>query len=179
MAEPVQHSHWVHRGLYVLLALALLFVRMLPIGSPAGNWPGPDVLLCLTMAWVLRRPDYVPAMLIGVVILLEDLILMRPPGLWAALVVVGAEFLRTRAALTRELAFMVEWVLVAAVMVALLLGYRLVFAVAMMPQPAFGFSMVQIVGSILIYPLIVVASRLAFGVRKPATGEVDALGRRL
>ena len=35
--------------------------------------------------------------------LVEDLILMRPPGLWTALVVMASEFIRSRVALTREL----------------------------------------------------------------------------
>jgi hypothetical protein len=44
--------------------------------------------------------------------LVEDLVLLRPPGLWTALVVLATEFMRSRAALTRELNFVVEWLLV-------------------------------------------------------------------
>jgi rod shape-determining protein MreD len=161
------------------LALVLLFLRLLPLGSVAGGWPGPDILLCLIFAWAVRRPDYLPVLLIALVLLAEDLILMRPPGLWAALVVLGVEFIRNRVALTRELAFAAEWLLVAALMVGLLLAYRLVFAIVLLPQPAFGFAMVQTLWSILCYPLVVAASRFAFDLRKPAMGEVDAYGRRL
>jgi rod shape-determining protein MreD len=49
----------------------------------------------------------------------------------------------------------------------------------MLPQISLGQAMIQLIASILCYPLVVGASRLAFGVRKPATGEVDAYGRRL
>jgi rod shape-determining protein MreD len=179
MAEGVPASVWAHRGLYAGLALLMMFVRLLPLGSEAGGWPGPDVLLALTLAWVLRRPDYVPAGLIAVVVLMEDLLMMRPPGLWAALTVLAAEFLRNRAALTRELSFVVEWMLVAGVIAAVVLGNRLVLAITMMEQASVGQTMIQLVATILCYPVVVAVSRLAFGVRKPAAGEVDAYGRRL
>ena len=179
MAEGVPSTVWAYRALFAVLALALLFLRLLPLGSAAGSWPGPDLLMCLTFAWVLRRPDYVPIALIAMVVLLEDLMLMRPPGLWAALMVLGAEFLRNRTALSRELSFVVEWVLVAGVMAAVVMGNRLVLAVTMLDQASLGQTIIQLVASILCYPVVVFLSRLAFGVRKPAAGEIDAYGRRL
>lgn len=179
MDEPLLRQPWAYSLIYVGFALALLFVRMLPLGSDAGQLPGPDLLLCVTLSWVLRRPDYLPVGLIAMVVLLEDLVLMRPPGLWAALVVLATEFLRSRAALTRELIFPVEWALVAALMLGAMFLHRLVMMIAILPQPSFGFALIQIVGSILCYPLVVGVSRFALGVRKPATGELDAMGRRL
>lgn len=179
MIDPVKRELWLHRGLFVGVALTLFFLRLLPLGTEAGRLPGPDILLCLILAWVQRRPDYLPALLIVVVVLIEDLLLMRPPGLWTALVLLGAEFLRSRIALTRELSFAMEWLLIAALMMALLLGYRLVFALAFLPQPAFGFAMVQVLASILFYPAVVWLSHAALGVHKPGMGEVDDKGRRL
>ena len=179
MAEGVRSSVWLYRGIFLLLALVLLFLKLLPLGSLAGDWPGPDILLCLIFAWAVRRPDYLPVLLIGAVVLLEDLILMRPPGLWTELVIIATEFIRSRVALTRELSFPAEWLLVAGLMIGLLLANRLAFAIAFVPQPGFGFSLLQTLWSILCYPLVVVASHFAFDLRKPATGEVDAYGRRL
>lgn len=179
MVDPVRRAIWTYRGVYVLIALVLFFLRLLPMGAEAGTWPGPDVLLCLTLAWVLRRPDYLPAVLVALVVLVEDFLLMRPPGLWTAIVVLATEFLRGRAALTRELGLAMEWLLVAALMVAMLLAYRLAFALAFLPQPGFGFAMVQCVASILCYPVVVGLSHVGLSLRKPAPGEVDAMGRRL
>lgn len=172
-------AHWGYRALFLGLALLLLFLRLLPLGADAGRFPGPDLVLCMIMAWVMRRPDYLPVWLIAAVVLAEDLILMRPPGLWTALVVMGSEFIRSRAALTRELNFVVEWFLVTGLMVAMLLAYRLVFALALLPQLPFGFAVVQVLWSALAYPLVVGASRLVLDLRKPATGETDDYGRRL
>ena len=179
MDDIWRSAHWIYRGVFLALALALLFFRLLPLAHTAGAFPGPDLLLCLIMAWVVRRPDYLPLPLIAVVILTEDLILMRPPGLWTALVVLATEFLRSRVALTRELNFLVEWMLVSGLMLAMLLTYRLVLGVAMVPQPPFGFAIVQELWSSLLYPIVVGLSRLILDLRKPAMGEVDDFGRRL
>jgi len=179
MAEFWRQAHWLFRGLFLALSLCLLFIRLLPLEAAPGALPGPDLLLCLILAWVIRRPDFLPMPLILVVILIEDLILMRPPGLWTAIVVLATEFLRGRVALTRELNFLVEWMLISGVMLGMMLAYRLVLALAFVPQPAFGFAAVQVLWSIALYPLVVGLSRLVLDLRKPATGEVDSFGRRL
>lgn len=170
---------WGYRGLFLTIAVVLLFVRLLPLGSVAGDWPGPDLLLCVIFAWAVRRPDWVPVWLLAAVLLTEDMIVMRPPGLWTAIVIVAVEFVRARVALTRELVFVAEWAMVAGIMVGCLLIYRLVFTVTFLPQPGFGFALIQTVWSILCYPLVVGISRLAFDLRKPSTGEVDRFGRPL
>lgn len=179
MGDRAGAEIWLHRGAFVLIALALFFVRLLPLGTDAGQWPGPDLLLCLIIGWVMRRPDYLPVWLIAAVVFAEDLLLMRPPGLWTALVLIVAEFLRSRAALTRELNFAVEWLLVSTLMFGLLLAYRLAFVATMIPQPSIGFALVQTIGSVICYPVLMMVSQIVLNVHKPATGEVDARGRKL
>jgi rod shape-determining protein MreD len=179
MADPFRASPQFHWLVYLAFALAILFARLLPLGTTAGDLPGPDLVLCLTFAWAIRRPDFVPVWLLAAVFLTEDLVLMRPPGLWTALVIVAVEFIRSRVALTRELTFPMEWLLVAGLMVGCLLAFRSVAGLLLVPQPAFGFALLQTVWSILCYPLVVGLSQLALDLRKPATGEVDDYGRRL
>lgn len=179
MVDPVSARIWFYRAAFVALAAGVLFLRILPLGNTAGAWPGPDLLLCLMLAWVTRRPDHLPALLIGLVVLIEDLVLMRPPGLWAALVVLATEFLRSRSALTRELAFLAEWLLIALVVFAMLIGYRTLLALAFVDQPGFGYAFAQTASTILCYPVVVGLLHLALKLRKPSTGEVDAFGRPL
>jgi len=176
MLNPV----WAHRLIFVAVAVFLMFLRLLPIHpAAAGSLPGPDFLLCLIFAWTMRRPEYLPLLLLAVILLMEDFLLMRPPGLWTALVILAAEFIRSRIALTRELNFGVEWLLVAGLMLAVFLAYRLIFTLVFLPQPAFGYAVIQILWSILVYPAVVAVSRFVLDLRKPATGETDAYGRRL
>ncbi len=195
MIDGATREVWAHRILFVVLALVFLFFRLLPLGeviAPCGpeatgcrlmawfsHMPGPDLLLCIIFAWTMRRPDYLPVLLIAAVVLLEDLIMLRPPGLWTGLVVLVSEIIRSRVALTRELNFGVEWLLVSAMMVVMLIVYRMAFGLVLLPQPPFGFAMVQVVWSILCYPLVVFLSRVVLDLYKPGMGEVDAYGRRL
>ncbi len=179
MADPLLRDRLVWRAVFVAIALALFVLRILPLGAQPVSVPGPDLLLCLTFVWVLRRPDYVPAVLIAVVFLLEDMLMQRPPGLWAAIVLLGSEFLRGRESLARELPFGVEWAMVSAVLLMMMLADRLVLAIVMTPQPFFAPAFLQVLLTILAYPGVVLLSKLMLGVRKAATGEVDRLGRRL
>lgn len=179
MVDAGTRQVWLHRLLFVGMVLVLLFLRLLPLRSEAGDMPGPDLLLCVIFAWTMRRPDYLPALLIAAVVLLEDLVLMRPPGLWAALVVVASEFIRGRVALTRELNFGVEWLLVAGLMVGLMVVNRMIFALFLLPQTNFGYALLQVVMSMIAYPVVVFLSRVVLDLHKPATGEVDAYGRRM
>lgn len=179
MVEFWRQEHWAFRGLFLVIALVLVFIRLLPLGNAPGALPGPDLLICLTMAWIVRRPEFLPMPLVLGVFLAEDLIMMRPPGLWTAIVILVTESLRSRIALTRELSFLVEWLVVSGVMLGMLLVYRLALGIAFVPQAPFGFAIVQVLWSIAVYPIVVGLSRLALDLRKPATGEVDNFGRRL
>ena len=82
MADLGRFETLAPMALWVLIAVVSIALRMLPLGNAPG-WPMPDVLLALTLAWVLRRQAHLPAALIALVFLAEDLFLMRPPGLWA------------------------------------------------------------------------------------------------
>ncbi len=125
-------AHWGYRALFLAGAGGPVPAAS-AAGQRRGQLSGPDLLLCLIMAWVMRRPDYLrwadrpcgagrrPD---------PD----APAGLWTALVVLATEFIRSRAALTRELNFVVEWLLVVGLMIGMLLAYRLIFAMALLPQ---------------------------------------------
>lgn len=179
MAERWISALWMHRLIFLGVAFLLVFLKLLPLPDEAGGLPGPDLLMCLIFAWVMRRPEYLPVMMVAVVVFLEDMLLMRPPGLWTALMILASEFIRSRVALTRELNFGVEWLLVAGLMLALVLAQRLAHALAFLPQPALGFMLVQTGWSMLAYPVVVAVSRFGLDLHKPAMGELDAYGRRL
>lgn len=175
MIDPVTAHRWSFRALYLGVAALLLFLRLLPLSTAPGGIPGPDLLLCLTFAWVLRRPDCVPPLALAGVFLLEDLLTMRPPGLWTLLVLLAAEFLRDRRPMMRSLPFLAEWSFVAAVTAAVVLSNRVLLAITMVPQPGLGLTLLQLVMTLAAYPLVVAGSRYLFGVQ-PA--ELDRAGGR-
>ncbi|MFN4100880.1 MAG: rod shape-determining protein MreD [Pararhodobacter sp.] len=179
MGDSWRADSLAYLGLWALIALGSILLRILPLDDPNGGWPAPDLLLALTLAWVLRRPTHLPALAIALVFLAEDLFLMRPPGLWALAVLLGTEFLRRRTLVVREMNLMLEWAMVAAVMVSMSLGYRLVLMIVMTPRDPIDLSVMALAVTILVYPLVVWFLQFVLRVRKPATGEVDELGRRL
>ncbi|MBY6048262.1 rod shape-determining protein MreD [Vannielia litorea] len=179
MVDPVTTRIWGYRAAFAALCALFAFFRLLPLDTTAGGLPGPDLMLALTFAWVLRRPAFVPPALIVAVFLLADLIFHRPPGLWTLLVLLGCEFLRARQALSRELPFPLEWGMAAVVMVGLMVANMALLALFMVPRPPLGVAVLQIGITIVTYPLVVAASHMLFGLRKAAPGEVDALGHRL
>lgn len=179
MLDPVSLRIWSNRGLFVALIGFLVFARMLPLDTSATGLPGPDLILALTFAWVLRRPSYVPALLIVVVFLFCDLLFGQPPGLWAMLVLIASEFLRARQGLSRELPFPLEWAFVAMIMGALWTAHLISLGLFALDRPAIGLAAVQLLFTIAAYPAIVWLSALLFGLKKATPEEADALGSRL
>lgn len=177
MVDPRTARRWGYRALYLAICAGLIFLHLLPVDLQAGRYPGPDIMLCLTVAWVLRRPRFVPIWLIAFVFLVADMLFMRPPGLWTALVVIGVEFLRAREAQSRETSFSAEWAMVAAVLAVMTLANRAILGLTMVEQVSLGLTLLQLVFTVLAYPVVVLVSRVLFGVRKIAPGELEALGR--
>ncbi len=179
MVDPITSRRWLYRALFLLIGAVVMFFEVLPLDLAAGRWPGPDLAVAFAFAWVLRRPDFVPVFLIAVVFLTMDLLFMRPPGLWSGMVVLGSEFLRSREPHSRDLPFLVEWVLISGVLIAMTLAARLIQMIFVVNQPSFGLIMLQLTATIASYPFVVGVSRMVFGIRKIAPGEVDQLGHPL
>lgn len=199
MVDRRQTKRLVFMALFLGLAGLMTFYRLLPLGGyatdfgrseaealaafdDAGLWasfPMPDLLLCLTLAWVVRRPDMLPAPVIAAYFFLEDILLLRPPGLWALIVLLSSEFLRRRSDQFRGYGFWLEYLLVAGLLLAMFLANRGILMIVMVPQVPLGLSFLHLLGTVLAYPAVVAVSHFIFGLRKPATGEVDALGQRL
>lgn len=178
MIDPAALNLFRGRVIFLGVLLALIIIRMLPFGGEAGSLPGPDWTVCIIFALMMRRPDYVPLWLLAGVLMLQDILLMRPFGLWAALVVIAAEVLRARSVLMRELSFLMEWAVVFGLMLAMLLVYRLVFALTLLPQVTFGFALLEVIWSGIAYPAVVLISRYVLSLQKPGLGQIDAYGRR-
>lgn len=198
MVERRQTKRLIYVTLFLALATGLMFYRFLPLGGYGADFgmlegaalsdydhsrgwslPLPDILLCVTLAWVLRRPDLLPAPIIAAYFFIEDILLLRPPGLWALIVLMGSEFLRRRSEQFRGYGFVHEYALVAGLMLVMYLANRVVLAIVIMPLEPLGLSFAHFLGTVLIYPVVVAMSHFVFGLRKPATGEVDALGQKL
>ncbi|QFU08692.1 hypothetical protein PARPLA_02700 [Rhodobacteraceae bacterium THAF1] len=177
MVDPVTLRRASYRMLLLAIAAVFLFVRILPFHDSGGRLPAPDLLTVLAFAWVLRRPEYVPTWLIACIALMADILFMRPLGLWALITVMGVEFLRNRSELTDQQPFPVEWMLVGGTLTAMYVAQALVMGVFVIPQPAFGATLLELLATVAVYPLVVVVTVFLFGVRVPSPTERDAEAR--
>lgn len=177
MDKPTSHN-WAMRGLYAALAFMVLFLHLLPLDAQPGRWPFPDVLIALTFAWVLRRPDYVPTLLVAFVMLMADLLLQRPPGLLAALVVFGSAYLRSAAPGMKDTGFIGEWMSVGVVITGVFLVNRVILSILSVQQAALWPVLIQLVLTIACYPILVALSQGVFGVRRMSASDAGAVGGR-
>lgn len=162
---------------YLLLGLAIMALRLMPHNMGPGGWPGPDLLVCLTFAWVMRRPDHVPVLAIAAVFLTADLLFQRPPGLWTALALGASEILRARVHVTRPLSFPMEWALIGLLILAMVLSEWAVLVITMVPQPGLQYELWQAAVTVMVYPVMVWALRTA-GIRKPSIAQGVIRGGR-
>lgn len=179
MADSPIARTWTMRSLYVGLTMVIIFAQMLPLETVPRRVVMPDLMLALTLCWAARRPEFVPVLLIAAMFLLADMLFQRPPGLWTGLVLIFTETLRARAQGLRGLTFPLEWTSIALGLAALYLVNRFAVTMTMLPPPPLVPYFVQMMATILIYPVIAGISHLTLGISRPAPGAVDAFGNRI
>jgi len=177
MANPATLRRWGGRGLYLLAACLILFVRLLPLDLMPGGLARPDLMLAVTFAWVMRRPEQVPPLMIAAVFLVFDLLFLKAPGLWPLIVLTATEFLRSRGP-GHDLPFLTEWLLVAVVAVAAVLAESLVLSVFAVGNAPIGVALLGMLATLLAYPFVVAALRYGLGLKRATPGEADAMGGR-
>lgn len=176
MKAPTSARHvWTYRALFLVLCLMILSFKMLPLGLDDYGLPGPDLLLALTLAWLLRQPAVVPIGAIVVVFLLADFLLQRPPGLWTLLVILASESLRRRRLAMTEFPFLVEWSAFAVAVFTMIILERVALWLLMLELPSLGLALAHGIVTAAIYPLVVAASKFLFGLRKIGPAEAKAL----
>lgn len=161
---------------FVALSVLLVLAKLLPLYPAAEGWPAPDLLFCMLVAWMIRRPDLLPMPVVAVVFLWADLMLMRPPGLWAAFAVLAGEWLRRRQRGLRAAPLLAEPGLLAGLMVAMILAHWAVLAVLFVDQPPLGWQLLQVPGTVLAYPVVAMALHWGLGLRRRPV--VEGFGRR-
>ena len=170
---------WTMRAIFVGLTVIVLLAHLLPLETQPRRWVGPDILFALALAWTIRRPDLVPVLLVAAVFVLADFLLQRPPGLFAALVVVATELARLRHADLRDAIFVAEWLNAVILILATYLVYMAIWAIAAPTPLSATLTAMQAMLTVAIYPVVVGLSQVLCGIRMAAPGEVDEHGRPL
>lgn len=179
MDDPMAQRTWLGRFIYLGLACVIFFFRLLPLNAVPGGLPGPDLLLAMTLAWLIRRPEQVPAPLIAGVFLMADMLFLRPPGLWTLIVLGATEFVRSRSSPTRDVPLAAEMGLIAILVITATVVELIALSIFLLPKPGLGIALLQALFTLVAYPVIVAALSLGLGLRRIAPGDVYDQGRRL
>ena len=179
MAEWADSKTWTNRLVFVGLAFVLIVVDLVPLDMRPSLWAAPDLLLAVTIAWVARKPSYVPVLVIAAIMLMTDFLFLRAPGLWAALVVILTEAIRRQHREFCAMPFLAEWGTVAFGIIAITLVNRVILAIVMAPQAPLALTLIEMVATILVYPIVLVAAHFIFGVSRTAPGETGSRGQVL
>ncbi len=177
MVDPVTLRRFLYRCLFLALCTFVIFLKMLPLTTEPRLVPGPDLLFCITAAWVIRRPRWAPVLLVVLVLVVADLLFMRPVGLWPALGLLAFEYLRRKGSEPTELPPIVEVGMVSASFAALVAMNALVHAVMGIPQAPALPQVLHVVMTCLAYPFVIAFTMFVLQVRRAKATDVDSRGR--
>lgn len=169
---------WLYRGMFVALSLLMIAIPLLPLNFSPSRIATPDLLLCVIIAWIIRRPSSAPLILVAALALLGDAVLMRPMGLWAMLVIIVSEAVRFSAKTIRERGLLFEFIVVGLSLVAMTLTQNLIlFLTLATPYPFVRLVQLNMI-TLICYPFIVALLYYLFRVRAPSLkGLPDRLGK--
>lgn len=179
MAERADARTWMHRGIFMVLAFWIIVFQLVPLDLRPATWAAPDLLLAATLAWVARKPNYLPVPVIAGFFLMADFLFMRPPGLLAVLVVLLTETIRRQHREFRNMTLIMEWGTIAIGIIGITLANRLILALVMAPQAPLGLAAMEMSATILVYPIVVLLAHFLLGVSRAAPGEVGRKGQPL
>lgn len=163
--------------LLAVFGVVAIHAALIPLGTGRGL-AVPDLLYCLVIAWVIRRPGSAPFWLVLVLGLLGDVLLSRPIGLGALGLLAASEAMRANARLFHGTPFVIEWLAAVAAFALLLAAMQLLLRLAFADAPGLQGLVPHLMATAIAYP--VVAAGLVWGLRlrAPRGGRTgDRLGR--
>ena len=113
----------------------------------------PDLLTCLVFAILINRPKLFPSYIILLIYMLADIILMKPIGLYCALMFVATELIRKNNKTIRKETFLMHWFIFFSCLLVVQILYISIHKLFFMPSPQFIIFTKQFVLTMCFYPL--------------------------
>ena len=144
---------------YLLIVMLLVLFQTMPIHTSIDQYIMPDIPLVITFAWVMRRPDVMDPILITIAFLFADMILQRPPGLWALIALCASMFLRLRTTYFKEVIFVYEWLMIAIIIIICFTAHHFLLLLTFLPTHNLELLVKQALFTIILYPVFIWLSR--------------------
>ncbi len=169
---------WAYRGIYFLLGLFMVALPLLPLQFDPAQWPMPDMLFALTVAWIVRQPQTAPFVLVAALALLADAVLMRPLGLWAFLFLIAVETIRSSHKSIQERGVVIEGLIALAALVIMLLAQNILLWISFSKTMDLTLSAKFVLRTLLFYSFMIIFLHYVIRVRKPdISHRPDRLGK--
>lgn len=158
-------KRWADKLLFVLAVCFAIGLSIMPMGLAANAVAFPDVVFAVMVAWVIRKPASAPVILVVLLGILADALMMRPIGLWALMLLAGTEGIRLSYRMFRDIPFVLEWVYVSVLLIALLILQNLILLVSFADVYQFTDVFWHAIRTIAVYPVVVAILHWALRIR--------------
>ena len=158
---------WIYRIIFLTVSIFLVLTNLMPLQTTPQSWPWPNILLLVIFCWSLREPNFVPIPLITVVVLSQDFLLHRPPGLFSGITILILVWIKAITASSDDKSFLAEWVRVVLAFAAISLINHLVLTLSFVTTTELKISLIQVIMNISTYPFVVLISHHIFRVKRP------------
>lgn len=167
MPKMSLQRYWFEIIMFIVCGFVAIGVSILPMSLTPSSSAFPDLLFPVVIAWVIRHPTTAPIFLVVMLGILADVMMMRPIGLWALMLLMSSEAIRLAERTFRDIPFLLEWFYVGALFTILMLLQNLLLFISFSSLYDAGDIVIHIVFSVAFYPLIVLVLRWMVGIRRP------------
>ena len=158
---------WIYRIVFIAISIFLVLTNLMPLQTMPQSWPWPNTLLLVIFCWSLREPNFVPIPLIVFVLLSQDFLLHRPPGLFSGITIIILVWIKAITTSSDDKSFLAEWMRVALAFAAISLINHLVLSLSLVTTTELRISLIQTIFNISTYPFVVLISHYIFRVKRP------------
>ncbi len=167
MKRPRPLPGFAETALFLGLGIVAVQATLIPLG-PGGMLTAPDLLFCLVMAWMIRRPATAPFWAVLLLGLFADVMMSRPIGLGALGLILASEWFRLRTVRFQARPFLVEWLAVALAFATVLAAMQVALALVFAARPGIAAVIGYAITTALAYPLIVLGLAWCLNLRAPS-----------
>ena len=136
-------------------AIVLLIIPISPTNldlSISKNF-FPDLLVCFIFAIIINKPELFSPFIVLILCFLSDILLMKPIGLYCALVFITTELIRTYNKIIRKESFLIHFLLFFSCL-AVMQGFNItIHKLFFMPSPDLIILTKQCLLTVFFYPL--------------------------
>ena len=163
---------WRFRLLFALALFLIVAGIAAPISLLPEIIPSPDLIYCLAICWLIRRPRYVLSFAVISATLFCEFLILNSPGLWSAIMLLLCEYFRLNSERISRLPFWLEWGIAVFLFAIAQLSYHVILNIIFLPAAPLRTIALHSAMTALCYPMVVLVTNFVFRVTKPSLKEV-------